>query len=109
MRNIHEGSSMTNVTSFRHQAAAIVLVLLVLSTTAWSQGSQADYERSSALRKQTQDKVVGGSVKPFWLPDGRGLWYLRNIKDGHQFILADAAHHHAATAAALGVSPAFSN
>jgi dipeptidyl-peptidase-4 len=99
---------MTNVTCSRPWIAAIVLVILLLPTTASSQGSQADYERSAALRDKTKNKVVGGSVKPHWLPDGRGLWYVRDLKDGHQFILADAqkgarrpAFDHAAVARAL--------
>ena len=81
---------MKIVTCFRYLSAIVVLSVLLLPTAAWSQGSAADYERSGALRKTTQGTVVGGSVKPHWLPDGRGLWYLRDLKQGHQFILADA-------------------
>ena len=78
---------MKIVTCFRCPSTIVVLSVLLLPTAAWSQGSAADYERSGALRKKTQDKVVGGSIKPHWLPDGRGLWYLRDVKKGHQFIL----------------------
>ena len=99
---------MKIVPCFRVGCAALFSVCLAFPSSAWSQGSQADYERSSTLRAETKDKVTGGSLQPHWLPDGRGLWYLRNSKEGHQFILADAkkgtrrpAFDHAAVARAL--------
>jgi len=99
---------MTQVHCFRIWPAALLSACLLFPSLAWSQGSQADYERSSSLRAKTQGTVVGGSIKPHWLPDGRGLWYRRVIKQGHQFILADAkkgtrrpAFNHAAVARAL--------
>ena len=99
---------MTQVHCFRIWPAALLSACLLFPSLAWSQGSQADYERSSSLRAKTQGTVMGGSIKPHWLPDGRGLWYRRDLKEGHQFILADAkkgtrrpAFDHAAVARSL--------
>ena len=99
---------MTQVHCYRIWPAALLSACLLFPSSAWPQGSQADYERSSSLRAKTQGTVVGGLVKPHWLPEGRGLWYRRDIKQGHQFILADAkkgtrqpAFDHAAVARAL--------
>ncbi|MDP7205363.1 MAG: DPP IV N-terminal domain-containing protein, partial [Pirellulaceae bacterium] len=99
---------MTQVHCFRIWQAALLSACLLLPSPAWPQGSQADYERSSSLRAKTQGTVVGGSVEPHWLPEGRGLWYRRETSQGHQFILADAkkgtrrpAFDHALVARAL--------
>jgi dipeptidyl aminopeptidase/acylaminoacyl peptidase len=71
----------------------------------------ADYARAEKMLAQaTAPLVLGASVRPTWLPDGR-FWYLNNGAEGSEFVLVDPARRtrapafdHARIAAALSAA-----
>ena len=54
----------------------------VVSLTAFSQGTQADYERAMSLGKRTDGKMASRSVKPEWQSDGDSFWYKLETGNG---------------------------
>ncbi|MBV9468768.1 MAG: DPP IV N-terminal domain-containing protein [Abitibacteriaceae bacterium] len=88
----------------------IALSTLLLGTIPLlAQGTRADYERASNLRKTTQNKVFKARVEAHWLPGNTRFWYRNDLPNGtREFILVDAikgsrqpAFDHARLATAL--------
>ncbi|MFQ5705388.1 MAG: DPP IV N-terminal domain-containing protein [Gemmatimonadales bacterium] len=74
-----------------------LLALFLAATPAVAQQTRpraltaADYAHAeSFLRANTTPLVLGGAVRPIWLPDER-LWYRNTIRDGSEYVLADPA------------------
>ena len=71
--------------------AACCLASLLVSTSAFAQGTKTDYERAASLRRLTEGKVLNRRVEPHWSADGNHLWFRRDVAGGgREFILVDA-------------------
>jgi hypothetical protein len=78
-------------------------------SSSQAQGTQADYERASNLRRMTGNKVFRDRVQPTWLPGGTQFWYqVRTGPESHEYVLVKAekgergaAFDHARLAGAL--------
>src|SRR5215831_15768292 len=73
------------------------LASLVSATQAESQTTQrvtdADYDRAARFLAQNMaGLVVGGSVAPTWLPDGR-FWYRNATLSGSEIVVIDPQGH----------------
>ncbi len=87
--------------------AALLLCSLTINT--YGQGTRADYERASGLRKLTSNKVYRDRVRPNWLEGDTIFWYrVQTAANRHEFVLVDAekgerkpAFDHARLAVAL--------
>lgn len=51
--------------------------------------TKADYERAAFFQKKMQDKVYQLRVRPNWLPDSTGFWYLSKTRIGKTFLKVD--------------------
>src|SRR6476659_8116418 len=60
---------------------------LLVSVSAFGQGTKADYERANTVFKWTAGKVTSAKVEANWTPDGNRFWY-KNAKK--EFVLVDA-------------------
>lgn len=68
------------------------LLLAAFGTSAFGQGTAADYQRAAGLRETTRNKVFRTAIRPQWLSDGTRFWYRVEIGPGkHEFVLVDAA------------------
>lgn len=68
------------------------LLLTIITTPTFGQGSQADYDRAEALAAKSRGKVFRARVQPHWLEDGARFWYRVDVgPERHRFILVDAA------------------
>ena len=66
--------------------------LLLVSTGALAQGTQADYERANALARRVTGKTVRASVKPNWIGQQGRFWYSNDLGEGRrEFWLVDPA------------------
>ena len=66
--------------------------VLIATPRVHAQGTRADYERSDALQRLTQGKVIHGAVKPTWIGDSGRFWYRDDLGNGrHAYILVDPA------------------
>jgi dipeptidyl aminopeptidase/acylaminoacyl peptidase len=45
------------------------------ATSAFAQGTKADYERAATLAKRSEGKVFRAKVNPHWLDGGNAFWY----------------------------------
>src|SRR5436190_23014827 len=96
--------------SRRRPWAAICLLALSWPTSAYSQGTLADYERSERISKWTANKVFRTAVNPIWSADGDRFTYRVELPGGEvEFVAVDAvkgerklAFDHEKLAAALG-------
>ncbi len=74
--------------------ASALLVLSVSTPLAAQEGTPvtaAAYARAERfLAPDLRGDVIGGSVDPHWLPDGR-FWYLSERPDGREFVVIDPA------------------
>ena len=73
-----------------------------------AQGTIADYQRATGLREQYDRLLVNVAEAPRWIEQSNRLWYRKTVKEGHEFVLVDAAagtksapFDHAKLAAAL--------
>lgn len=67
-----------------------ILLLLVASAT-FAQGTRADYDRADELEKLTRNTVFKTKVEPHWFADNRRFWYRNDLADGaREFVLVDA-------------------
>jgi dipeptidyl-peptidase 4 len=71
---------------------ALILFTLLLTTPAFAQGTQADYDRANSLAQRTRDKVFRASVEPHWIGQTSRFWYRNDLQEGkREFILVDPA------------------
>jgi dipeptidyl aminopeptidase/acylaminoacyl peptidase len=69
-----------------------VLLFGLVATTAFGQGTRADYERADRLPGQWRGKVLNLKIEPHWAPDGKQFWYRRQLAGGgEEFITIDTA------------------
>jgi dipeptidyl-peptidase 4 len=65
--------------------------LISLTTTAFAQGTKADYERALSLDRRTTGKVFRTTVTPHWLPGGNAFWYRVETSRGQfEHVFVDA-------------------
>ena len=69
------------VNTSRPMLFRLALTLLTAST-AFAQGTKADYERADSLLRRTDGKVSRARVEPHWLPGGDSFWYRAEIALG---------------------------
>ena len=60
----------------------VCLVLVLVPSFTFAQGTAADYERSANLRRLTQNKVSRERVEATWLADKHRFWYRVDLADG---------------------------
>jgi dipeptidyl aminopeptidase/acylaminoacyl peptidase len=87
------------------------IVVCLSAVPAGAQGTQADYDRALGLRKKYEALVGNAAETPRWVGRTHKVYYRRMVKDGHDFILADAdtkakapAFDHAKIAASLSAA-----
>jgi dipeptidyl aminopeptidase/acylaminoacyl peptidase len=69
-----------------------VILLLLLTATAFAQGTKADYERALSLDRRTTGKVFRATVTPRWLPGGNAFWYRIDTSPGQsEHVFVDAS------------------
>jgi dipeptidyl aminopeptidase/acylaminoacyl peptidase len=75
------------------RTSTVVTLLMLLAVPVGAQGSKADYERASGLRKQWANKVKGPvRVAANWFDEGKRLWYRKQGPDGKDmFVVVEAA------------------
>ncbi len=59
-----------------------IALAFFVASSAFAQGTKADYERADSLAKRTEGKVFRARVEPHWLPDGDSFWYRIEIAKG---------------------------
>ena len=76
-----------------------VFLLLTAPSLSLAQGTLADYQRATDLRKQIEslDITIPGTAN--WIGPTDRFWYRRTVKGGHDFV--------AVTASTLAKQPAF--
>ncbi len=68
-----------------------VLLFVLQSHPAWSQGTIADYERALALRGRYERTLFRNKVNPHWSSDGERFGYkVETGRNQHEFIIVDA-------------------
>jgi dipeptidyl-peptidase-4 len=85
------------------------LLVLLIATPAFAQGTKADYDRARNLGRMTRDKVTHSKVDANWFEEGKRFWYRSDLGAGAgEFIVVDAvagkrdaAFDHAALARGL--------
>ncbi|WP_257666395.1 S9 family peptidase [Parapedobacter tibetensis] len=87
------------------------IVLLVLGSMVYAQGTATDYKRASAFAETTRNKVFYAPTAFSWLEGQQQFWYVNNTPEGRRFMLVDAskkqkkeAFDHAKLAAALALA-----
>lgn len=67
------------------------VLCLFLAVTAHGQGTLADYERATSLRGKFQGLALNLPERAAWIEGTSRFWYRKAVKDGHEFVLVDAA------------------
>ena len=94
------------------RGAALFCVLALSPLTVFSQGSKADYDRSTNLSRQFSGKVFRDRVEAHWLTNNTQFWYeVRTGTNTREFVFVDAekgerrlAFDHAQLAKALNAA-----
>jgi len=88
--------------------AWILCVMIVLPAVLTGQVTKADYDRAAGLREKLQGLMDNLAERPTWIGTTHRFWYRKSVKDGFEFIIADAeasakrpAFDHVRLAAAL--------
>lgn len=68
----------------------LLLGLLVSCAESHAQGTRADYERSAALRKASEQTVFRDSVQPQWLGQNVFWYRITTGRQRHEFVLVNA-------------------
>ena len=75
-----------------HFLALPIFIACFLASTAFAQGTRADYERAASLTRRTEGKLFKESLAPHWLPGNNAFWYRNDLAGGaREFILVEAA------------------
>ncbi len=68
------------------------VLIFSLCTTAFGQGSAADYQRARRLQQLTTGKVFDSKIEPHWFDGNNKFWYRVDLAGGeHKFVIVDAA------------------
>jgi len=68
----------------------IVVFLSAFGSTAWAQGTKADYKRAAELGRLTSNTVFKTRITPHWIDGGKRFWYRNDLRDGkREFVLVD--------------------
>ena len=70
--------------------AAAALMMLAASS-AWAQGTVADYQRAQGLQTKARGLVVNTPGAVTWIGLSEHFWYPRAVKGGTEFMMVDAA------------------
>lgn len=68
----------------------LVLMVSLLSATAISQGTLADYDRAFGLRDKVQGKAINLMDRANWIGKTSRFWYRKSVVGGSEFVLVDA-------------------
>jgi dipeptidyl aminopeptidase/acylaminoacyl peptidase len=68
---------------------SVALILLLMSTIAYGQGTAKDYERAFSLEKTFSGKVFYGNVVPGWIGKTSMFWYENLTPEGKKYVLVD--------------------
>ena len=77
-------------------ARAALLCLLVtasataIASSAWAQGTPADYARSAQLNARYDGLAVNVVDRASWIGNTDRFWYRRSVKGGYEFMIVDA-------------------
>lgn len=89
----------------------ILCLAIILPAVLAGQVTKADYDRALGLREKLQGLVYDVPERPVWIDNTHRFWYRKSVKDGFEFIIADAAaaakgpaFDHARLAAALAAA-----
>jgi hypothetical protein len=89
----------------------VIIFCLSLATPSYAQGTQADYERSNALREKYTGLAINLPERAIWIGQTSRFWYRKAVKGGNEFVLVDAetmakrpAFDHAKIAASLSTA-----
>jgi len=69
---------------------SIVITCLIISNSAFSQISSADYKRADDIGKGAAEKVYYGSVRPTWIGNTASFTYENNTPAGTDYVLVNA-------------------
>ena len=71
-------------------AALLTGIVLMPSSPAAAQGTNADYERFALLEPSTRDQIAHATVEPHWFDAGRKFWYRDKLIGGEAaFVVVD--------------------
>src|SRR5512141_3049460 len=69
----------------------VILLLLVVPSMLFAQGTPADYERADSLRSRFQGLAVDVPERANWIDSTSRFWYRKSVNGGNEFELVDAA------------------
>ena len=91
-----------------NNAFLFVVVTACLSTSAFAQGTAADYERANGLRAKYEAAAIDMAGTPTWIGTTHRFWYRKLSRGVNEFVIYDAdtlqkqtAFDHAKIAASL--------
>ena len=68
----------------------LLLLLLIITSPAFAQGTKADYARAAELPNLTRGKVFRDRVEPHWFDENRQFWYkVQSGRASHEFIVVE--------------------
>jgi dipeptidyl aminopeptidase/acylaminoacyl peptidase len=70
---------------------ALLFSLLLLPVITYAQGTRADYERATKVRRDFQKLATNIPENPNWIGNTSRFWFRKSVKGGNEFILMDAA------------------
>ena len=68
----------------------VLLQPMVPQSTAYAQGTLADYDRVGGLRLRLQGLAINIPDRANWIGTTSRFWYRKSIKGGNEFLLVDA-------------------
>jgi len=69
----------------------ILCLVIILPVVLAGQVTKVDYDRALGLREKLQGLVYDVPERPVWIDNTHRFWYRKSVKDGFEFIIADAA------------------
>jgi dipeptidyl aminopeptidase/acylaminoacyl peptidase len=74
-----------------HFGMFFAAVLLTLPTTAFGQGTAADYQRANGIRARYETLAVNVAGPVTWIENSSRFWYRKSVAGGNEFVTFDAA------------------
>ena len=78
----------------------LVFAVLFLVGPSWASRADAqevtaaEYSRAAQLLSwNTNNLILGGAVRPNWIPGSDRFWYRTRVREGHEFIVVDPARN----------------
>jgi dipeptidyl aminopeptidase/acylaminoacyl peptidase len=69
----------------------VLVCVGLFSVLAGAQGTLADYQRAQGLEAKARGLVVNSPGVPAWIGQSDHFWYSKTVKNGHEFVMVDAA------------------